>query len=280
VTPSRLSIAAGLLVCLAVLAYAGHWAVGEWQYRALLADRALIAGDRDVSVKAEQSCPDPGETLTFVVFGQSNAANHGGARLTAPDDSFDFYDGRCFEGHDPQFSATGKGGSLWPAFARAMRESGETRPVLMANVAVGNTAISEWLPSGKHAEFLQAEARALRAEGYRIAAFLFLQGESDRQTPEGEYRRGLEQLSDMTGPDAPLIVSNTSVCALHEGGETPAAALSMARAKLADERDTVFIGPDTDALGNRYRYDGCHFNREGLEALGGMWAGKVADILN
>jgi len=33
----------------------------------------------------------------------------------------------------------------------------------------------------------------------------------------------------------------------------------------------VFPGPDTDALGKKYRYDACHFNDKGLEAAASAW---------
>jgi hypothetical protein len=279
----RLSLGLIALGLLGGLAYASHWAFGEWQYRSLLADRALIAGDRDVTDKRDLTCPKPSDTLAFVIFGQSNAANHGGARLSSPGKVFDFYDGRCFEGSDPQFSATGKGGSPWPAFAAALREDGEARPILMSNVAVGNTAISEWQPGTKHAQFLQSETRALRGKGYRIAAFLFLQGESDRETPRAAYQTSLAKIADLTAalsPETPLIVADTSVCALYEGGSVPVPALSSARQALADQRAGVIVGPNTDTLGPAYRYDGCHFNRNGLERLGAMWADAVRAALD
>jgi len=276
--PLRFALAA---VALCGIAYAANWALEEWRYRALLADRALIAGERDPSVKRETACPDPSDTLVFVVFGQSNAANHGAQRMSAPDRTFDFFDNRCFEGNDPQFSATGRGGSPWPAFAAELRESGETRAILMANVAVGATRIDQWQPGTQHADFLQSEAKALQARGYTINAFLFLQGEADRKTPQPAYRAGLSGVADMTAglsPAAPLVLSDTSICALVASSQDPVAALSMARASVADERSMVYIGPNTDALGSSYRYDGCHFNRQGLRALGALWAQRIIAI--
>ena len=117
----RLKILLAITVLLTAAISAIPWAVEEWGYRALLADRALVAGDRDASVKPRLACPDPAEALVFVTFGQSNAANHGSARLRAPDGVFDFYAGECYSGDDPQFLATSAGGSPWPAFAEALR---------------------------------------------------------------------------------------------------------------------------------------------------------------
>lgn len=271
-------ISLALLFC-AGAAYAVHWGIEEWRYRALLADRALSAGDRDSSVKEEQTCQTPSETLAFVIFGQSNAANHGETRLLAPTDTFDFYDNRCFEGHDPQFSATSNGGSPWPAFAQVLRESGETRPILWTNVAVGNTRADEWVSNTPNAERFRAETEALQSKGYRIAAFLFFQGESDRETTREAYLAALSDIANMTAtlsPDTPLILSNSSICGVETG---PVNTLITVRAALAARHTHIHVGPDTDALGQAYRYDGCHFNKEGLQALGLAWAKSVQAVL-
>lgn len=271
-------IALALLLC-AGAGYAVHWSIGEWQYRALLADRALSAGARGVSVKAELACPEPTETLAFVIFGQSNAANHGAVRLMAPDDVFDFYNQQCFSGNDPQFSATSDGGSPWPAFAETLREDNEMRPILWANVAVGNTRADEWTPGTPNAARLRAETAALRAKGYQIAAFLYFQGESDRETGGADYLSLLSEIAAMTdeaAPGTPFILSNSSVC----GADTKAVlALSKARATLAKSHSHVHVGPDTDAIGQEFRSDGCHLNEAGLRAAGRQWAEHVGTII-
>jgi len=249
-------IALALLLC-AGAGYAVHWSIGEWQYRALLADRALSAGDRGVSVKAELACPEPTETLAFVIFGQS----------------------KCFSGNDPQFSATSDGGSPWPAFAETLREDNEMRPILWANVAVGNTRADEWTPGTPNAARLRAETAALRAKGYQIAAFLYFQGESDRETGGADYLSLLSEIAAMTdeaAPGTPFILSNSSVC----GADTKAVlALSKARATLAKSHSHVHVGPDTDAIGQEFRSDGCHLNEAGLRAAGRQWAEHVGTII-
>jgi len=256
-----------------------HWGIGEWGYRALLADRALSAGDRDASVKPEQACPDPSETLVFVVFGQSNAANHGSGRLRAPIDVFDFYDGRCFSGDDPQFGATGTGGSPWPAFADALREKDETRPILMVNIAVGNSRADEWEPGTEHSQRLQSEVRTLSEKGYTVTAFLYFQGEADRETSTASYQLSLSNIATMVGdivPGAAFILSDSSICGL---GTRPVEELSRARAATAASHEHVYIGPNTDALGQEFRFDGCHFTEAGLKALGSAWAQSVREII-
>ena len=279
-----MTLKSGSLIALALLfcagaAYALHWGIGEWRYRALLADRALSAGDRDASVKPEAGCPDPADTLAFIIFGQSNAANHGAVRLAAPDGTFDFYDGRCFGGDDPQFSATGNGGSPWPAFANALRDDGEERPILWADVAVGNTRADEWLPGTANAQRLRSETITLQEKGYRIAAFLFFQGEADRETGAAAYQKSLIEVAEMIAeiaPNTPFILSDSSIC---DVDAKPVAALARARASLANSHQNVHIGPDTDALGQDLRTDGCHFTEAGLRAAGALWAARVGEII-
>ena len=278
-TRKRLSVALLAVAFVAGAAYAINWTIDELRYRALLADRALVAGDRDVSVKPQRDCPDPEASLVFVIFGQSNAANHGAARLSAPEGVFDFYDGRCFTGDDPQFLATGKGGSPWPAFAEAMRARGIEQPILIANVAVGNTRLDQWIPGAEHANSLRQTTGALHKRAYAVDAFLFFQGEADRETSYEEYKTNLGKLTafvDNLAADAPLLVSDTSLC----GVETmPATQLSRARSDKAAEADNLFLGPDTDALGFEYRSDGCHFNEAGQRTLGALWAESVWPLI-
>lgn len=255
------------------------WAVEEWRYRALLADRALIAGDRDASVKPRMTCPDPAEALVFVTFGQSNAANHGSARLRAPSGVFDFYAGECYAGDDPQYLATSNGGSPWPVFAETLRAAGEARPILIASIAVGNTRIDQWVSGTDHGEKLNRITASLIEQGYEIDAFLFMQGESDQETPSAAYRDGLIDIADTVeraSPGTPLLLSQTSVCGIERGRfET----LNAARRAVA-ERKAVHIGPDTDSLGQPYRSDGCHFNEPGLKALGALWGESVMPFLD
>jgi len=283
VTLERLSLSLTAIAFCAGAIYAGNWAIEEWRYRALLADRALVAGDRDSSAKPQRVCPDPNNTKVFVVFGQSNAANYGAVRKVAPFETYDFFDDRCYSGDDPQFGATGKGGSLWPSFGFAQREIGEYRPILISNVAVGNTRIEEWQPGTDHANHLLEQTHGLLSRGYQISAFLFFQGESDRKTPEAEYRKGLNGIANLTeglSVGTPLILSDSSVCALENlDASEPSLTLVAARAVVAAERAHVFVGPDTDKIGEKYRYDGCHFNADGLEIIGARWSVAVEEII-
>ncbi len=272
----------GLLAITAVLVaalYLAPWAIEEYRYRALLADRALVAGDRDASVKSKLTCPDPADALVFVTFGQSNGANHGTTRLRAPEGTFDYYADDCYAGDDPQFLATGNGGSPWPAFAETLRAGGEARPILIASIGVGNTRINEWIDGTDHSAKLSRVTSALIQRGYEIDAFLFMQGESDRETPLDAYRAGLADIADTVqraSPGTPLVLSQTSICGMDTA---PVEALADARRAIA-QRAGVHIGPDTDRLGQRYRSDGCHFNESGQRALGQAWAEAAIPLLD
>ena len=47
--------------------------------------------------------------------------------------------------------------------------------------------------------------------------------------------------------------------------------LQQAQYALADSNLGIFNGPNTDMLGNEYRYDNCHFDETGLDMHATLW---------
>ena len=268
----KLLIALAVLAALAAIGF-GHWLIGELRHAARLADQKLRAGERAQFAKAALPCPR--DALVFVALGQSNAANHAAAPLAGPPGTVDFYDGACREGGDPLLGATGTGGSIWMPFAAAFAP----RNVVFASVAVGASPIADWQPGGAHLAVLEETLAAMKGRGLRPDAFLFFQGEADRETDEESYAAGLTALADTLermAPGVPLVVSGSSVCG---EGTGPVAALSAAREAVIAARSGVHAGPVTDDFGDAYRYAACHFNETGQRALGAAWADAVGPIL-
>lgn len=269
------------LLALGVGLYAAHWFWEEAQYRNRLADQRILAGDRESFAKRPVACPDPAKTDVFVAFGQSNAANHGATLLSAPEGSYDFFRGTCFSGDDPQASATGKGGSIWPAFAESWKAQTQ-RNIMLTSVARGNTAIAEWLEDAEdsnYADYLAKEVQALQSAGYRVTAFLFFQGENDRDTPAEDYANALRKVAvflERISPQTPFVISDSSICG---PGTQRAAQLITARQAVIEEQSNAFHGPDTDQLNEAFRYDACHFNERGQLLAGHLWARAVSEIL-
>ena len=70
--------------------------------------------------------------------------------------------------------------------------------------------------------------------------------------------------------DAPVLVSLTTLCGRYESND-----IRRAQRQIAKDNPGVFFGPDTDALGKKFRYDACHFNDKGLEAAARAWFAAI-----
>jgi lysophospholipase L1-like esterase len=46
--------------------------------------------------------------------------------------------------------------------------------------------------------------------------------------------------------------------------------------QVARSEPNVFLGPDTDTLGDDMRFDGCHLNDDGLQRAADAWAEALA----
>ncbi len=211
-----------------------------------------------------------GRVMVALAFGQSNAANSGETRYRPREDVYNVYRGKLYRARDPLLGATGRGGSVWTRLGDKLVATGHYDAVVFVPLAVGNTAIASWTVGGElHAGILNA-VRDVQAQGLGVTHLLWHQGESDLNTPADAYRsrfRAMLASIRSEGVDAPIYVSVATRC--HQGG--PNETVRRAQQSLVDPARNIYAGPDTDTLGRRYRYDGCHFSAQGLERAAELW---------
>jgi hypothetical protein len=209
--------------------------------------------------------------MVALVFGQSNAANHGAERGRAPDAVRVFHQGRFHPAHDPLPGASGEEGSVWSRLGRRLIESGAFERVTFVPLALGGAAVGDFAPGGTlHAQLLGVLGSA-RASGLVFTHLLWHQGERDTLLGTGaqSYRTAfLAMLAGIraAGVEAPVYVSR----ATYRFAEMNAGVWAAQR-DLANEEEGIFAGPDTDALGRAYRRDDVHFSGAGLEAFADLW---------
>ncbi len=282
-----------LAICLVVLAALAGTAFGTlngWTHPAYLTLRrearlALglekswvpLPGPGSTGARSPVTCPDPATTRVLVTGGQSNAANTNSSRAALPPDApvYAWFDGACWRGEDPMPGAEGTRGSLWPPLGEALSQ-GLGQPVLFINGAVGGSQVGDWLDrrSG-YLDALLGRIAAAQARGYAPELILWHQGESDANvmpdTPEGraamraEFDALIAQLLDAT-PEAPLYLFQASKCVGSRRADGVEAMRAVQRA-LAGANPRVIAGLNTDAFGNDFRWDTCHFNSHGRAAI-------------
>ncbi|MGB1248273.1 MAG: sialate O-acetylesterase [Chitinophagales bacterium] len=223
------------------------------------------------------------EKAVILVLGQSNSANAGETLYTASCYSLsNFYDGELYPLADPLLGSNGGGGSVWSRLGDILMENNFAKEIIFAPAAIGGTSVQQWVPNtGNLNHLIVNTIESLQENGHEITHILWHQGESNNHyfrpdiTPEengniyqNDFLLLANQIRSM-GIDAPIFVASATRCGTVL---QPDLALQQAQQDLANENQGIFHGPNTDLLGNEYRYDDCHFSHEGLKIHATMWA--------
>jgi Carbohydrate esterase, sialic acid-specific acetylesterase len=225
--------------------------------------------------KIEIICPiQDKDTAVLLLVGQSNAANYQGQRHQSADDRVvNFVNGRCYRAASPLLGADGQQGEAWTLLGNKLVQSGLYRTVILIPAAVGGSSVRRWAKGGDLNAMLAAVIGEVRAR-YTITAVLLNQGATDfaLRTPEDRYRSDLKSLIDTVraeGVHAPIFITRYSVGGPDWTEDNPVA---RAQASLADSRNAVFDGPNTDRDVTPFdRYDGTHFGASGQEKFASAW---------
>jgi len=109
----------------------------------------------------------------------------------------------------------------------------------------------------------------MREAGLDPTHVLWHQGEGNNLDPPESYRAaflGVLSTIRRDGVRAPVFVAQATVCRLPQDE-----GIRAAQRDLVDPAKGIFAGPDTDQLGEGFRYDGCHFNGEGGKRVADLW---------
>ena len=227
-------------------------------------------GEMRQQVECRQSTPGE-RAAVLLILGQSNAANSLNAfsEPAAGVVNFSLYDGKCYLARDPLIGASNAGGNFATLLATQMIEQRHYERVVLAPIAVGGTRIQQWAPAGEHNRRITTAIERLRKAKLEPTHVLWHQGEGNRLDSPERYRAAfLAVLSTIrrAGVEAPVFVAQATVCASLRGE-----GIRAAQRDLVDPAKGIFAGPDTDQIGEAFRYDGCHFDGEGGKRVADLW---------
>jgi hypothetical protein len=213
--------------------------------------------------------------MVALVFGQSNAGNFGNEPMEAAAGVYSFYRGRCYRAKDPLPGGDGSGGSIWSRLGSMLIESGVYEKIIFVPASKGATTVGDWGPDGRMHYLLKLALRDALASGFVFTHLLWQQGENDGFAGTGfeEYEESFILMLDTireAGVKAPVYVAVSTRCL-----RLPVPEVRKALKNLPKLRPDILPGPDTDELGPAERYDGCHFNSEGLEKAARLWLNKL-----
>jgi hypothetical protein len=208
-------------------------------------------------------------TLVFLVVGQSHAANFG-ERTKSTDSVWVFWDGRIHRVAEPVPGGEGFGGSVWPRFGSRIERMKNVN-LLLIPVAIGGTKIQQWAGSGAFGRRLESTTELALRSGLTIDGTLVMLGEADAvaRTSEKEWVASFRELSQKirrAGVAGPILVATETRCFSQKVDSL----IRRSQLAVVDGRQ-VFSGPDLDALGPEFRWDGCHFTSGGLDSLATLW---------
>lgn len=264
-------IVASVFLCLVVLAVL--WSIGRQTDRSPQLLAAQVSEIHRPRPSDEIACADfwrNGPPLVILALGQSNAGNHGGVPGSSPRGAL-WFEARCYPLADPLAGATGTDGSIWSRLAAAIAPRLGSRELVVAVLAVDTTRVSEWTGEGPLTDRLERLMESLRENHVTVSAVLWQQGEADARAGTGadDYAAALGALIERLrrgGISAPLLLARSTRCR-NTGSDEIRKGVSLAASRNAN----VILGPDTDALGDALRSDGCHFNEEGLARAADAW---------
>jgi hypothetical protein len=217
--------------------------------------------------------------MVALVFGQSNAANHGETRYASRHRVYNFFDGKCYEASDPLLGAEGHKGSVWTRLGDKLIDANLYDSVLFVSIAVGGTSVKRWSVHGDMHHRIGDAIDALDKRGFKITHLFWHQGETDTSyhTGKDEYKkRFMVMLNGIrkSGVDAPIYVAEATIC--RRFGPDPV--IEQAQRELVNPALKIFPGPDTDELNTpEDRYDGCHLSTTGLDKHADMWLKAIVD---
>lgn len=202
----------------------------------------------------------------YLILGQSNIASHGRGAVAA-DAGRVWFERASVPLSDPVPGGTGKDASIWPRVANRMIPQLALEDLVVSMRAVGGSSIAEWSEGGKHFLALSEAIDEIKACSLAVTHVIFHQGERDTldQTTSDTYIARFMSLFDLVsfawGP-IPWVVCRAS----HRMGVTSAQVIG-AQNQLIVRLDNCHAGPNTDLLGEDFRYDNTHFNARGLDAF-------------
>ena len=234
---------------------------------------------RDTSNRQRVPCQVDKGTAVIVTLGQSNAANYALMRYTPKHDvrNFDLYNGRCYKAEDPLLGASGTLGNFAGPLGDLLIERGLYARAIIAPIAMGGSTVEQWADEGRFNRRILVLIRRLFDAGLTPTAILWHQGEGDSGIGDSHGRQYRKNLLEVIvtfrtyGISAPFFVALATKCGGYPrpGGDN----IREGQASAVNPLDNVFLGPDTDTLGDEYRdKEHCHFNAAGLVRHASMWA--------
>lgn len=216
-------------------------------------------------------------TIIAFVFGQSNSANHGGEKFFSNSPNvINYYDKKFYLASDPLLGATGISGNVWTNLGNKIIENNIADKVILIAAGISGTSAELWSKYNYLYPMLENRLEDAKINNLDINYFFWHQGESDINMNSKRYENYLEDVINLTKkffPNSKFVLAQVSSCGILESSEQ----LLKAQKNLTKIKN-VYLGPNTDFIDYRDRYDGCHFSGRGLERHSQGWFETIINL--
>lgn len=234
----------------------------------------------------KRNCDQYKNHISFLIFGQSNAANF--IKLDKKnffnDDNLMFFENECFLIEDKVLGSTGSYSSLWNIFAaKASKIIDVNKKILIIPKAIGGTSVSDWSNNKQNIfTFLINEIENYENNFEKpIDYIILIIGETDGniKTTEADYISNIGDifekiyLKSKYKNKPKILMSQTSRCYDNKSNNE----ILNAQRKFSDLNENIEIFTLTDNLDSEYRWDNCHYNEKGAEYISDLLIKKIFD---
>ena len=223
----------------------------------------------NLELKTEVECPKNSDII--LIIGQSNAANNllSSVDQSKKDINFNYLNSKCYQLSEPVLGATGNKYSLTSSLSAKLINKD---PIVFFTAGINATSIKKW-SSDKEISFEINKSLKDLVKNNSLAFIIWIQGESDAFTNIDyiSHFKNMRQILLDGIDNGKFIITQTSICNSKQDK-----ILTGYQKELGMLFNDVIVTDVTDNLDNNYRYDGCHFNKFGTEAI----TDEISKIIN
>lgn len=213
--------------------------------------------------------------ISILVIGQSISSNCNAYSFDREPGVYQYdLSGNITEARDPFLWADCNGGSMWMPLGKNIINAKMANRVIFMPIGVGGTKVTDWLAGGRaHAKLLNALS-IIQDRKIKFDLVLWHQGSSDIGTSPTKYKSDFRELyktirTRVPNP-TPWIVAMHSRCYGNYDKK-----IEMAQKEIANALPIFYPGPNNNNLGDDYRFDKCHLNKEGQIKMAHLWLESI-----
>lgn len=167
-----------------------------------------------------------------------------------------------------------KQGAMWMPLGKLLIDTGLASKVTFMPIGIGGTTVADWQEGGAAFPKLNTALNLITQRGIKFDYAFWHQGSSDFGTVPNVYETRLAAVIKFVARNIQVekwLVAVHSRCSGKWDRDIEAAQLRVS----APAGDNIFRGPDNNSLDDTYRFDGCHLNARGQEAMAGLWLESI-----